>query len=351
MRADWLWRLEDSPAQRLALAPLLPLEGLYRLGAWLHRSAYARGLRARAVAPCAVVSVGNPGVGGSGKTPLVGWLAGLLRDAGVRVAILSRGVGGSVGARTQVVSDGERILVSPTVAGDEPVLLARRTPGVPVLAGRNRTALALRAVAQFGVDAVLLDDGFQHHRLARDLDLVCIDAGSGLGNGHVLPRGPLREGPAALRHADAILWTRARGDLEPRDRGVPAGPARFRVEISTSGLRALDGTALDPAELRGRDVGLLASIARPDRLEADLCRLGARVVDRCIFPDHHMYSARDVAALGGGHPWVTTEKDAVKLVPDWLNDRELWVVEQTVHSPDRELLLDLVVRSIRGVRR
>jgi len=348
-----LWVREETPARRLALSPLLLLEAPYRLGAWLHRGAYRWGLRERVRLPVRVISVGNLSVGGSGKTPFTGWLARQLRARGRKVAILSRGVGGSRSADVTVVSDGERVLASPAEAGDEPVLLAGECPGVPVLAGRNRVALGHRAAAVFGAELVLLDDGFQHHRLHRDVDLVCIDSGTALGNGHVLPRGPLRESPGALRFADAFVWTRSEGAPPPAP-WLPAGAPQFRANMAARGLRRPGAEHLEPLEfLRDRDVGVVAAIARPDRLADTLRAHGARVREIVQFPDHHGYRPRDLEALSPDHLWVTTAKDAVKLPPRWRREREVVVLEEAVDSPDAPALLEWLLARLHsaGVRK
>jgi tetraacyldisaccharide 4'-kinase len=348
---EFLWRTHEGLAQRAALAPLVPLECAWRLGAGVHRAIYERGWLARAALGCAVVSVGNLAVGGSGKTPLVGWLARALRARGQRVAILSRGVGGARGAGVNVVSDGERVLLPPAEVGDEPVWLARDAAGVPVLAGRDRAALGRLAVERFAVQIALLDDGFQHHRLRRDLDLVCLDAGLGLGNGHVLPRGPLREAPRVLGRAHALILTRARPGSEPADlQRLAAGVPRFRAAIEPRALRALaDGKDAPVAGLRGRDVGVLAAIARPARFERSLTELGARVVARRIFPDHHVYTPGEIRGLAREVAWVTTAKDAVKIPADWLDGRSLSALVEEVVPEDPDALVDFVrARAERG---
>jgi tetraacyldisaccharide 4'-kinase len=345
---EFLWRRRDSALQRVLLAPLAAAECGWRLGARLHRGVYTRGWRARASLPCGVVSVGNLAVGGSGKTPLVGWLARALRARARRVAILSRGVGGSRVDDVNVVSDGERVLLPAAEVGDEPAWLAAETPGVPVLAGRNRLALGLRAVALFGVEIALLDDGFQHHRLRRDLDLLCIDAQLGLGNAHVLPRGPLREPPCALRRADALVYTRVRpGQALADAERMPAGVPRFSVAISARELRDAGGGAALPLDaLRGRRIGLLAAIARPGRLERDLARFGAAVVERRIFPDHHGYRPDEIRGLAREIEWVTTAKDAVKIPASWLGGRRLWVLVEEVAPEQPDALLDFVLAGL-----
>jgi len=167
---------------------------------------------------CPVISVGNLTVGGTGKTPMVILLAGMLKDRGLRPAVLSRGYGGKNRADVLVVSDGMRVLAGPDEAGDEPVLIARRLGDVPVLAGPKRVITGRHALEHFSVDAILLDDGFQHRYLHRDLDIVLLDSRQPLGNGFLLPRGPLREPPSALARAGVIAFTRSKGgDAEPID--------------------------------------------------------------------------------------------------------------------------------------
>lgn len=349
---DFLWRVDESPARRIALAPLWLVEGPYRLTAWLHRQMYVQGLRRRVRLDPDVVSVGNLAVGGSGKTPVVGWLASELRARGRSVAILSRGVGGRRQREVNVVSDGERVLLGPADAGDEPVLLAGQARGVPVFAGNNRVALGLRASALFGAEILIIDDGFQHHRLARDVDLVCVDAQLGLGNGHVLPRGPLREPAAALRYADAIVWTRvSNGAARPVLPAPATEKPQFGIEMIARGLRRIGGRTLDPPEtLRGRTVGLLAAIARPDRLRAELGALGAEVSMQRVFADHHRYRRSDIASLDPGVTWVTTEKDAVKIPASWAGETEICVLEQEVRPSHRGALIDFVLEKLQRRR-
>jgi tetraacyldisaccharide 4'-kinase len=339
---DHLWRVDESPARRAALAPLVVAEALYAAGARLHRLVYDAGLRARTRLDARVVSIGNLAVGGSAKTPLAAFLARELAARGKRVALLSRGVGGRKSREVTVVSDGQRVLAAPVDVGDEACLLAQTAPGVPVLAGVRRAALGLRAISAFGAEVLVLDDGFQHHPLARDVELVCLDARLGLGNGHVLPRGPLREPVGALARADALVFTRAQAGDPPPPGGalLPKGPTQFRVGVEKLGLRPVaGGERLPLAKLAGARVGLLAAIARPDRLARDLADLGAEVCARRVFADHHAYARRDLAGLDAGLVWVTTAKDAVKIPPAWAAGAPLFVLEEEV---DRASGLPLV---------
>jgi tetraacyldisaccharide 4'-kinase len=353
MRAPgWLDARDETPARRLALLPLAGLAALYGGGARVHRALYRAGwLRAQEL-PCRVVSVGSLAAGGSGKTPLAAWLAAGLHAAGLRVALASRGYGRRAAGGVEVVSDGDTILCGPDRAGDEPLLLAAHAPGVPVVVARDRAEAGRLAVRRFGSDLLVLDDGFQHHRLRRDLDLVVLDGAVGLGNGWTLPRGPLREPVGALALADAVVVMD--GPLPAADESRVAALApraeRFETRRAPRSLRPLAGGVGEPPEaLRGREVGMLCGIARPDSFRRTLAALGARVVEERVLPDHHPYQAADLAALGARtRLWVTTEKDAVKLQPDWAPGADLRVVELGVEGGAG--LVDFVRRRLAQAR-
>ena len=186
------------------------------------------------------------------------------------------------------------------------------------------------------------------------MNLVCIDARLGLGNGHVLPRGPLRESPAALRHADAVVWTRLPqepGD-EPRESGVPAELPRFRVHIVPRGLRPLGGSELSSCDtLRGQRIGVVTAIARSDRLVQGLETLGADVVEMRRFSDHHLYKREELVALDPGLRWVTTAKDAVKIPPAWVAGREISVLEEEVRPEEPHRLIGWIVAELERAQR
>jgi tetraacyldisaccharide 4'-kinase len=313
------WRRDEPLVARFALAPLSVAALAYRAGAAIART---RARPVRAAAP--VISVGNLCAGGAGKTPVALFLCERLLARGERPALLSRGYGGS-GQGVTVVCDGAGPLASAQEAGDEPVLVALRCPRLLVLAGTRRALLAQEAVRR-GATVLVLDDGLQHHALARDLDLVVLDAQNPLGNGHLLPRGPLRESPAAFARVGArgLLWlTNARSDAP--DAQLDALVARARA----AGLRGPVRSALAPraeqvAALRGAKVFLLAGIARPERFAQTVRALGAEVVGHAFFPDHHAFSASELqavdaraAALGAARV-VTTEKDLVRIGRSWV---------------------------------
>jgi len=345
---------EPKLARRLALAPLVPLAWAYGAGAWLARRARGRLLPPPARLSARVVSVGGLAVGGSAKTPAAAWIAARLHERGHRVALASRGYGRAGRARTLVVSDGRFVRATAAQAGDEPLLLAALAPGVPVLVGRDRAAVGQRAIALFGIDVLVLDDGFQHYRVSRDVEIVSFD-GSGLGNGALLPRGPLREGLSALARADAV-WVvdgpLSASDAERIERHAPT--ARWcQVRRRPTRVRPLRGGAAQPAaSLAGCEVGLLSGIAQPDALRRTVLSLGARVVAERRLPDHHRYRERDLRGLGSGAPvWITTEKDALKILPSWAAGLDLRVLAVELEVDAGEDFVDWLDRSVRNKSR
>jgi len=339
----WLDGREESLARRAALLPLEPLGWLWSAGARLHQAVYARGLRARGRLPYPVVSVGSLAAGGAGKTPVAAWLASALARGGWPAALASRGYGRRGRTGPLVVSDGRRVRARVACAGDEPLLLAARAPGVPVLVDRDRARLGWRAVSAFGARVLVLDDGFQHHRLHRDVDIVLIDGVLGFGSRRCLPRGPLREPLSALGRAHAVGVVDGplpEADAALLDRLAPDA-LRFEARRRPLRLRPLGGGVGEaPESLLGVQVGMLCALARPASLRRSLLDLGARVTAERCFRDHHVYRRRDLRGLAREAPlWVTTEKDAVKLQRHWAGEAEVRVLslELEVEAPERLL--------------
>jgi tetraacyldisaccharide 4'-kinase len=310
-----------SPAARL----LTPFSWLFGAGVAARSALYDAGLlRPVRVEGLHVISVGNLTVGGSGKTPVVRFLAEGLRARGLSVAILSRGYGRNGTAPLRV----EPFHTAADV-GDEPLLLSRTLPDVPVYVGADRVVLARRA-RDAGAQVALLDDGFQHRRLARDVDLLVVDALSPLGNGRLLPAGPLREPAAAARRATAV-WLRCASPDAP----VPSPFAHLPVlrarHVPWDVLDAA-GASLPLGCLSGRRVLAFAGLARPSGFLSSLRALGAEVVSTRLFQDHHAFRPEELRVLAAeaaslGATPVTTEKDRVRLDAATLGT---WTLRQRV---------------------
>ncbi len=276
-----------------------------------------------------VISVGNLTLGGTGKTPMVRYVTRLLVDRGGRPAIVSRGYGGKAGGTVNIVSDGARILLSPDMAGDEPFMLAEALPGVPVLTGPERVRVARHAIQEFGANRIVMDDGFQHLAVRRDLDLVLFSARTLLGNGRVFPGGPLREPLSALGRAHCFVVTgvdsgnRAKAeDFQRWLQGAFPGKPVFAGEYLPAGIwHSRQGKAYTLAEAREIPVFAFAGIANPDSFRQTLRQEGFSLAGFKEFKDHHGYTAHDVAALvtaaqtQGAKALISTEKDFVKLRP------------------------------------
>jgi tetraacyldisaccharide 4'-kinase len=331
---------------------------LYGLGAGVRRTLYARGWLTARRLPAPVVSVGNLTVGGTGKTPVVACLARLWQDRGRRVAILSRGYGGQSRGVT-CISNGQNTYKKPPEVGEEPYWLARTLPGVAVYTGACRYAAGLAAWEEFQPDLFLLDDGFQHVQLHRDLDLVLLDAAAPFGNGYLLPRGPLREPLAALAAAQSLILTRF--DPEPHQAQLAAIRRAFPDKtVLTATIAPVKVTAYPggqaeaPAALRHRALVAFAGLARPEVFAGTLQELGVDLKDFRIFPDHHSYSHEELdrlteaaRALGAGG-LITTGKDWASLGERWDGEVLLWVLEVEARLGEPERVLELLDRSRKG---
>lgn len=305
--------------------------GITRLRAWL----YETGLASRFPLGCQVISVGNVTVGGTGKTPVVEILARTLKEEGRNVAILSRGYrkkekpflqrlfGGDVADPPRVVSDGKRVLLDSELSGDEPFMLASNLPGVVVLVDKNRVKSGRYAISHFGCDVLILDDGFQYMKLKHSHEIVLVDSTNPFGNGHLLPRGILREPAANIRRADFIFITKSDGNtaqlrarLSRMNDHAEIAECRHRPRYYKN---AFSQEVLPLEAVKGMKVVTLAGIAAPMSFENSVSKMGARILSRERYPDHYRYRAQDIidvinaADEQGADAILTTEKDAVRL--------------------------------------
>ena len=305
------------------------LASLYDAGLEGYLFAERVGLRRRERLPIPVISIGNLTVGGTGKTPMTQWLCRCLVSQGKRVAILSRGHGGaSQSVRLVSESDGQ-VLLTASEAGDEPVLLARTLPGVPVLVGKDRRLSGREALRRFDLDALILDDGFQFWQLARDLDIVLLDARRPFDNGFPLPRGLLREPMRHLSRAQIVVVTRS-GQLTYSERtALAATVSRLapNVRLFFADHRAVGFVPADDlaaflmplSELSNKRIAAVSAIAQPQSFVDTLTReTEAVIVFQKAWADHQALTAAEAdlvvaeAAQSGAEALVMTEKDAVK---------------------------------------
>ena len=278
---------------------LLPLTALFAAVAALRRAAWRHGLIKAQHPGVPVIIVGNISAGGTGKTPLTLWLAQFLQQQGKYPGIISRGYGAPATNPRVVTTDGK-----PEDYGDEPCLMAQRA-GCPVWVGTDRVAVARALLeAHPRTDVILSDDGLQHYRLARDFEIAVIDGARGLGNGWLLPSGPLREPSARLNDVDAVV-------INGRDE-TRAWPQALAMQLDGNRFRNLlhPEQTVSSEHFRGKRVHAIAGIGNPQRFFAQLGRLGLSCMPRA-FADHHAYTAQDLA-FAGNDEIVMTEKDAVK---------------------------------------
>jgi tetraacyldisaccharide 4'-kinase len=288
-RLNKIWYGRASPPWWLT-----PLSAIYSMVSSVRRFAYAKGVVRSKRLSCPVIVVGNLTVGGTGKTPLVCWLASHLTELGFRPGVVTRGYGGS-SRRPRLVQSSDKA----DVVGDEAILLARKT-GVPIAIGRNRPAAA-QLLINAGCDVIVSDDGLQHYALARDCEIIMIDGDRRFGNGRLLPAGPLREAPARMKSADAVVINGGT---------VQSGGALHMRLLATSAIAMKFGTAKPLREFSGRPAHAIAAIGNPQRFFATLRAVGISVVEHPL-PDHAQLTLEDIS-FADDLPVLMTEKDAVK---------------------------------------
>ncbi len=300
---------------------------LYRFVVFLRNLCYDRNFFTIFRSECPVISVGNITIGGTGKTPFVAYLCRYFLEKGNTIAIVSRGYGGKKsGSDVLIVSDESgRSLCSAQECGDEPFLLARTLEKVPVLISTKRSRAIEKATQLFDPDIVVLDDGYQHRGVHRDIDILLIDATDPFGNYRLLPSGTLREPIQNLKRAHIIVITRAKKGEEFLTLQRIIKTHNMNALVFQSGhslLRFVEegsGTIMLPGELNGKKIFAFCAIGNPDVFTMDLERLGAEIVGHSFFRDHHRYSRDDMkkikgeAMSAGAQIIVTTHKDIINI--------------------------------------
>ena len=326
-----------SLQQRLLTSPLrfllIPLSWLYGAIISIRNRLYALGVFKTRTLPCRVISVGNIVVGGTGKTPAVITIAKHLQKEGKRVAILLRGYKRHAREKITIVSDGKKVCTSLTESGDEAHMMARHLSDIPIIAGKCRYLAGQVALERFNVDVLLLDDGFQHRQLARDVDILTVPATHPFGRPKgLLPLGTLREPPTTLRRADLILLThadtpnisshgkKAVKQLAPDTLILESihQPTHLYPLASENSERNIN-VHTDLKELKGKRLLAVCGIGNPDAFVATLMRCYPENVELLAFPDHHVYTEADRRQIhaafqtSGADLIVTTQKDEQKL--------------------------------------
>jgi tetraacyldisaccharide 4'-kinase len=355
-----LRRYWDQPKPPVITVLLSSLSLGYRIALAARERAYRLRLLSTGRLPCPVVSVGNITVGGTGKTPMVEQVVRCLRELGAAPAIVSRGYGRDTRG-VGIVAHHEGPLLSPRAAGDEPLLLADHLPGIPVVVGENRLQAGQVAVHQCGASAIVVDDGFQHRTLKKDLEIVVVNGAAPWGNRRLFPRGMLREPLSALGRAGLVVVTNPR---TPADTETAAGTIRrhnTRAPIVVASyqvvgvLRVPDGRELPADALAGRRLLAFAGLGWPRGFADTLAATRVDVADLVEYPDHHWFEGRDLEELAGhareirAEGLVTTEKDWIRLRSLNVPPVPLYVLRVQLHlDTGREQLLQMLDRMLAG---
>jgi tetraacyldisaccharide 4'-kinase len=325
---------------------------------------YDRGWLSQRRLPCRVVSIGNLTVGGTGKTPVTIAVTEALLAAGHRVAVLSRGYRRRSRTPRVLVSDGRNILVGPEEAGDEPFLIAQRCPRAVVAVGSDRYALGRWVLAQCSIDCVVLDDGFQHRALYRDVDLLLVDATDQHGLRALVPAGRLREPVSSAARATALLVTRVEARVDAQaivsllQQAMGREVTPILIRFTPQGfVDAHTGMGVPLDTLRGQRAVIFSGIGNAGAFRTSVLRQGLIVVDEVAFPDHHAYTTSDVSRVSAraervGVPvLVTTEKDAVKLRSLPPLSMPVWAMRLDMHILEgEERLKQLILGKGQGAR-
>ncbi len=312
-----------------------PFSGIYGLLMRLRQTGYNQGIFKIKRLPCPVISVGNITLGGTGKSPHVIAICKFLKKTGLRPAVVTRGYGGKAGKGPLLVCDGNSITATSKEAGDEPVMIAQKLK-VPVVAGSDRYKCGMYALNRLGASVIVLDDGFQHLQLHRDLDIVLMDVAEPFGNGYVFPGGNLREPLSALKRADAVILTKCNevtstdiSSIEKHLQSLIPGRPVFKSKYEIDSIKPVlfpeehsQTTGTIPSK---EPVFCFCALAKPESFYALVKKSGFLIRGTKSFPDHYFYNRDDIqtvadmARKSGCHYILTTEKDFAKIAPTTWN--------------------------------
>lgn len=336
---------------------LSPLAVAYAAVTRLRTAAYRKGLLKTTRLPVPVISIGNITVGGTGKTPLVAHISRVLAREGRNVCILTRGYGRKDASKRVVVSDGLQVLSDVDESGDEPFWLAENLKGVAaVICDADRAAAGRWAVENLDSNVLVLDDGFQHLQLARDLNVLAIDATNPWGGGRLLPAGRLREAPQGASRADCAIITRAAPNSELQElriklQNLMGDRPIFTSQMQTKGVRKLSTARLDPGIGIPQPVAAFCAVGNPASFFDHLSNDGLTLAQTHAFPDHHKYKQADIARISdeakraGAVSLITTAKDAVKL-NELKFDLPCYVLEIEISIDEEDKLVDLLRNAV-----
>ena len=351
----------------ILLGFLRGLSYLYGFGARVNLWLYEAGFLSRRKLNCCVISIGNITVGGTGKTPTAQRVAKMIKNLGYRVVILNRGYRSHWDKPLGVVSDGRKIFMTSYEAGDEAYLMAKMMPGVPVVIGKNRDVTGSYAVEKLNAEVIIMDDGYQHWQLERDLDIVLVDTLNLFGNGNLLPRGILREPLSHLNRADLFLFTKSdqssqltRSSLTENIRQYNTKApivesihhAKEFVEIA-DWYKGIQQNPLPLEELKGKRVMVFSAIGNPSSFEQNVSGCGLDIVEAIRYPDHHDYGMLEMQYIGErasklkADALITTGKDAVKIPTEFIyfnRDIPLYVMNMDIMITRNEESFDNLLK-------
>ncbi len=339
-------------------AILAPFSALYGAAVRIRSELYRRQLRKPAKLAATVISIGNITAGGTGKTPLVEYVARIAAECGRKVCVLTRGYGRHGAANRVIVSDGSQILANVRTGGDEPCLLAANLRGLAaVISDADRHAAGNWAIENFGSDLFILDDGFQHLQLQRQLNILVIDGSQPWGGNHLLPWGRLREPPSAIQRADCLIVSRT--DQSPELEELQAEIRRFTSKpillskMRLRGIQRLGEEGFVTSDELPQPFAILCAIGNPASFVEHVTISGHSHVIAKAFPDHHYYTQSDLdsfaetARSAGAKAILTTAKDAVKL-PELETHLPCYIFDVEIEFSDSENFRRIVVETIQS---